>query len=112
MFLPFQLHDTCTRLRATVAVGSYGAEVPDWTAPATVELACEFQPLTVQEDLVQQQRTESQWKVFLYADADVVATDRIRFRGIDYEIDGQPKRWRLRGGEHHLELVVQLVTGG
>jgi hypothetical protein len=112
MFLPFQLHDTCTRLRATVTAGAYGAEVPDWTAPAAVDLACEFQPLTVQEDLVQQQRTESQWKVFLYAGADVVATDRIHFRGDDYEVDGQPKRWRLRGREHHLELVVQLVTGG
>jgi hypothetical protein len=42
----------------------------------------------------------------------VVATDRVRFHGVDYEIDGEPKRWRARGREHHLELTVQLVTGG
>lgn len=106
------LRDTGTRLRGTVTTGSYGSEQIDWSAPDELVLACEHQPLAGTEDVVQQQRTESRWRVFLPAGADVVATDRWRFDGRDYEIVAEPERWRINGREHHVELEVELVSGG
>lgn len=107
-----KLRDTITRLRGTVTTGPYGADHIDWTTPGELAMACEFQPMTTDEEVALQQRTESFWRVFLPAGADVLATDRLRFNGVVYEIDGEPRRWRLNGSEHHVELVVTRVVGG
>jgi hypothetical protein len=110
--------DTGTRLRAPNVTGPDGATIPgDWSTATEgsllkVDYACELQPLTSTEDVVGQQRTKSTHRVFLPAGADVKATDRFRFYGVDYEIEGEPERWRIRGREHHVELFVFRVTGG
>lgn len=43
----------------------------------------------------------SGWTLYLPADSDVTAADRMRVRGIDYPVQGQPAIWGTRG------LVVQ-----
>lgn len=106
------LRDTVTRLRGTAGTGSYGSDEIDWSSPTELDMSCEFQPMTTDEEVALQQRTESFWRVFLPAGADVLATDRLRFDGVDYEIDGEPRRWRMNGREHHVELVVTRVVGG
>lgn len=104
--------DTGVRLRGTVTTGSYGSEEIDWSAPDELTLACEFQPISGTEDVQQQQRTETRWRVFLDAGADITARDRFRFDGTDYEVVAEPERWRMNGRAHHVEVEVQLVTGG
>ena len=113
-----RFRDTVTRLRAPDITGPDGATIPgDWTNVTDgqllkVDYPGEFQPLGSTEDVVAQQRTESTHKVFLPDYADVVATDRIRFLGVDYQVDGEPELWRRRGANHHLEVLVFRVTGG
>lgn len=107
-----RFRDTGIRLRGMVTIGSYGSEEIDWTSPAELTLACEFQPLSGTEDVIGQQRTETTWRVFLEADADITARDRFRFDGVDYEVIAEPERWRFGGREHHTEVQVQLVSGG
>lgn len=113
-----RLRDTVTRLRAPNTTGPDGATIPgDWTNATEgqllkVDYAAEFQPLGSTEDVVAQQRTESTHKVFMPPDADVLPTDRIRYQGIDYQVDGQPEAWGRAGRTHHLEVLVFRVQGG
>jgi hypothetical protein len=113
-----RLRDTVTRLRAPNVTGPDGATIPgDWTNATEgqllkVDYPAEFQPLGSTEDVVAQERTESTHKVFMPDYADVLSTDRIRFLGIDYQVDGQPELWRRGGRNHHLEVLVFRVSGG
>lgn len=113
-----RLTGTATRLRAPDTVGPDGAAIPgDWARVTDGQLLkadypAEIQPLVSTEDVVAQQRTESTHVVFLPSDADVVPTDRIRFLGIDYQVDGQPEQWRRGNRIHHLEVLVFRVQGG
>lgn len=113
-----RLRDTVTRLRAPDVTGPDGATIPGSWSTVTegqllkVDYPAEFQPLGSTEDVVAQQRTESTHKVFLPAEADVTATDRIRYLGIDYQVDGQPEAWGRGGRKHHMEVLVFRVSGG
>jgi hypothetical protein len=113
-----EFRDTVTRLRAPDVTGPDGATIPgDWSTVTEgqllkVDYAAEFQPLSSTEDVVSQQRTESTHRVFLPAGADVLPTDRVRFLGVDYQIEGDPERFRKGGAEHHVELFVFRIQGG
>lgn len=111
-----KFRDTVTRLRAPVITGVDGTQVPNWKAAegtwSKIDYSGEFQPLGSTEDIVAQQRTESTHRAFLPADADVVVTDRLRFQGVDYQVDGEPERWRFRGANHHLEVLCFRIQGG
>lgn len=107
--------DTGTRLRGVTVAGDYGnPSAIDWTEGtlSTLELQCEMQPESSDEDVVQQLRTVSAWRLFLMPGADMTAKDRWRFDGADYEVVGEVQRWRLRGTEHHVEARLIRVQGG
>lgn len=113
-----RFRDTVTRLRAPDVVGIDGATIPgDWASVTDgqllkVDYPAEFQPLGSNENMVAQQRTESTHRVFLPAEADVLSTDRIRFLGVDYQVDGEPERWRRGRRNHHLEVLLYRISGG
>lgn len=113
-----RFRDTVTRLRAPNITGPDGATIPgNWSSVTEgqllkVDYPAEFQPLGSTEDVVAQQRTESTHKVFMPDNADVLPTDRIRFLGVDYQVDGQPELWRMGGRSHHLEVLIFRVQGG
>lgn len=114
-----RFRDIGTRLRGVTVAGDYGNPASiDWTEATLnkLDMPCEFQPEAdlsgSSEDVVQQQRTESHWRLFLPAGTDITAQDRWRFDGVDYEVDGDVKHWRVRGAEHHVEARVLKVTGG
>lgn len=49
---------------------------------------------------------------FVPAGADIRATDRIRWKGDLYEVDGDDADWSTPDGEqHHLEISLQRVKG-
>jgi head-tail adaptor len=104
------LHDTVERLRPAPVGDGYGNNRPDWTSPATVTLPAEVQPMSGDEDLADQNRTTTRWRLFLNAGADIVATDRIRWDGRLFEVDGDVERWKRRGVEHHIEAVLTRVV--
>lgn len=111
-----RFRDTLTRLRAPTGTSVDGMQVQNWKSDESTwtktDYPCEFQPLGSTEDIVAQQRTESTHRAFLPADADVLATDRLRFLGDDYQVDGQPELWRSRGANHHLEVLAFRIEGG
>jgi len=107
-----------TRLRAPAVAGPDGISVPDWDSAEAgwnkVDYTgCQFQPLSSTEDVVAQQRTESTHRAFMPAGADVLATDRLRYRGIDYQVDGEPERWADEGDvDDHTEALCFRIQGG
>lgn len=109
--------DLVTRLRAPSSTGPDGLPVANWKSAESTWSKVDypgssFQPLGSTEDVVAQQRTESTHKWFAPAGADVVATDRLRFGGLDYQVDGDPERWRIGGREHHVEVLCFRIVGG
>lgn len=108
-----RFHDSGTRLRGVVVAGTQGRpDRLDFTSPGELDLPCEFQPNSTSENVDNQDRTVTSWRVFLPAGADITAVDRWRFLGVVYEVDGEVERHRRGGREHHVELVVSRVSGG
>jgi hypothetical protein len=110
-----RLRDTGTRLRGVTVAGDYGNPATiDFTEGTLnkLDMACEMQPVSSDEDVVQQERTTTTWRLFLAAGADMTAKDRWRFHGVDYEVDGEIEPWRMGGREHHLEARLIRVAGG
>lgn len=110
-----RFRDTGTRLRGVTIPGEYGnPSAIDWAEGTLdkLDLPCEMQPESSDEDVVQQQRTTSHWRLFLYAGADLTAKDRWRFNSVDYEVDGEVEHHRARGREHHIEARLLKVSGG
>jgi hypothetical protein len=110
-----RLRDTGTRIRGVTVAGDYGNPSSiDWTEATLnkVDYVCEFQPESSTEDVVQGERVESTWRLFLPAGADMTAKDRFRFAGVDYEVNGDVEHFRVRGAEHHCEARLLKVTGG
>ena len=110
-----RFRDTGTRLRGVTGPGEYGNPAAiDWTEGTLdkLDLPCEMQPEAGDEDVVQQDRTATRWRLFLEAGADMTAKDRWRFSEVDYEVDGEVQPWRIRGREHHREVRLIRVSGG
>lgn len=106
------LYDTVTRRRAALVAGPYGSQTLDWPNATSVVYRAEVQPVSSTEDVVNQQRTVTRWRLFLGPDADLLATDRIEWDGGTFEVDGEVERWKRRGVLHHLEAVLMRVQGG
>lgn len=106
------LRDQVVRRRAALVSSGYGNQAPDWPNATSVTYPAEVQPISSTEDVVDQDRTVTRWRLFLDSAADVVATDRIEWDGNTYQVDGDVERWKRRGILHHLEAVLLKVTQG
>lgn len=99
-----------TVVRAGVAV-DHGATVLDWAAATTHTVAgCSFQPTSGSEDRINRDAVTTVATVYAPAGADVTDTDRIRFGGLTYDIDGPVRRWAV-GLLDHLEIPLKAVEG-
>ncbi len=107
-----RLYDSITRQRAGVADDGYGNQVHDWSSPASVTYPAEVQPLSGTEDVDDQQRTDTRWRLWLPPDADLVATDRVVWEGDTYEVDGDVQLWKIKGRPHHLKAILVKITQG
>lgn len=93
-------------LRAPVVTDSYtGNETRDWAAarrrgpfPAAV------QPASTDELTDRRQVTLTRWTVNMEPE-DVLATDRVQWRGDDYDVDGEVGSWP-GSPRNHLEFTI------
>lgn len=106
------LRDRVTRLRAVLTSDDYGNQARDWATASAVDYPAEVGPTSTTEDVDDQQRTTTRWRAILPPLADVEATDRIRWDGQDFEVDGEVECWKRRGRPHHVEAVLLKVTQG
>lgn len=106
------LRDTVTIVRAPLISGPYNSSTYDWANATRTTAAASVHPVSSTEDVVQQQRTETRWKLYLDPYADLAATDRVEWDGDSYEVDGEVERHKARGLLHHQSAVLTRVGGG
>lgn len=101
--------DTITVLRATTAEDRFGNETPSWGAaePGTPIEGCSVQPLDGPEQTVGRDTVVSRWRVWAPPEADVMASDRVRFNGTVYDVDGEVQRWS--GALGHTTFLLRKV---
>lgn len=94
-------------LRAPVAAGAYGRQTRNWAAARQHDLVGTVQPLSASEDTVDQTQTVTRWVFRTRGAADLLATDRVRWAGVevDLEVDGDVERW-----PRHTRAVLRKVT--
>jgi hypothetical protein len=86
----------------------------DWLSGATETTVrgCFVQPRSSDEQTDLRDQVVTGVIAFLPAGVDIAATDRVRYAGRTYQVDGDPARWDdAHGVEHHLEVVLREVTG-
>lgn len=105
------LKDTLTRLRAPLVTGYGGDKVRDWANATEVTFAAHVEPDQTREVLDNRDVTVTGLRAILPAATDFDATDRARWNGDVYEVDGDIERWRRRGRDHHVEVRLTRVEG-
>lgn len=104
--------DHIEALRAPTTQDPYsGNETRDWANAAATPLRADVQPQSTTESTDRRQLVIDRWTV-ICPPADVSATDRIRWEGLDYEVDGEVGRFKRHGQLHHLEFTIRHLTGG
>lgn len=73
---------------------------------------CSVQPRSSTEDTAGRDTVIAGYTVWAPAGSDVRSSDRVRWRGEVYAIEGRPGLWPdVDGSEHHVQFAIRLVTG-
>ena len=102
-------HDEVVRVRAPLIAGDYNSNVRNWAAATRATFPAAVQAISSSEDVVQQQRTETRWRVFTVPAAGFLATDRAEWDDDSFEVDGDVEMHKRGGVPHHLEFVLKRV---
>lgn len=71
-----------------------------------------MQPAATTERLDDRDTVTADWAWFVPPGTDIRPTDHVRFRGLLYEVDGEPQPWDDEAGRpHHIEVQLRRVTG-
>jgi hypothetical protein len=100
-------------IRATETMDEYNLPVKVWNITVASGRASIQDFLTTEDDSDRQTTTEG---LRLISDDPalfnrMLPTDRIRYAGIDYEVDAPIQNWRLFGKLHHVEVYLKKVVG-
>lgn len=102
-----------TRLRSTGSTeDDYGNDVGEWATPDELPITgCSVQPgggLEVHDD---REAITTLYTVWAPIAADVVDTDRVRFAGADYALDGPIEVWAVGTPIDHKVIRLKAVSG-
>lgn len=106
--------DVVTIMRAPLVVDSrYGKSRRNWDGSVNVMVGgCSVQPFAAAEVVADREFTSTHLRLFMPADFDLVASDRVVFQGQVYEVDGEPGYWRDDlGVADHIEAVIKKLVG-
>jgi hypothetical protein len=107
-----QLYDTISRLRAPLVSTGYGNQKRDWAAATSTDFVVHWSTKTVTEVVGDEPKTFTRAKVFGGPDLDLLATDRVLFRGDTYELDGEVMESFRQGQLHHVRAMLRKSTTG
>uniref|UniRef100_UPI0026F45B7A hypothetical protein n=1 Tax=Nocardiopsis sp. YSL2 TaxID=2939492 RepID=UPI0026F45B7A len=103
-------NETVTVLRP-VGTDRHGDPLPGDPAE-TDSPGWDIQPASTSEDTEGGDTVEEEWTAIGPPGADVRATDRVRWRGLEYQVEGRPEPWPdERGQPHHIEMQLRRVRG-
>jgi len=101
------------RLRSTGdAEDDYGNTVPDWATPSELTITgCSVQPGGGSDQFDNREAITTLYTVWAPLSADVVDTDRVRFAGTVYAIDGAIEVWVVGTILDHKVIRLKAVSG-
>lgn len=105
--------EVITRLRYPTR-SDHGVQVPDFRAvPAEEDIRrCWLEPTQSQENNDGRLAVATGWTVAAPKGADIVATDHVRYGGVEYEVIGEPQRVPSpTGALDAVRLVLQRWEG-
>lgn len=109
------MSETVTRLRATTTADRYNNAQADWTAPAELAITgCAVAPRDQQEDHDEgRQAVIDGFTVYAPSGTEILPSDRLRIRGDDHEVIGEPGVWvnAWSDVEEGVEIRTQRVAG-
>lgn len=109
------MSETVTRLRATTSTDRYNNAEPDWSAPAELDIdGCAVAPRDAEEDRGDgREAVIIGFNVYAPAGTSVLATDRLRVRGEEHIVEGDPGVWVNPWGdvEEGVEIRTRRVEG-
>lgn len=107
--------ETITRLRPGSATNRVGATIDDWSDPAEFDIdGCAVAPRDAEEDRTGgRQMVIAGFNVYAPAGTEILPTDRLRIRGDDHEVDGEPGVWTnpYTDVTEGVEIRTRRVTG-
>ena len=107
--------ETVTRLRATTTTNRYSDTERDWSNPDELAIdGCAVAPRDSPETPGDNRDgIIIGFTVYAPEGADVTATDRLRVRGDDYDVDGEPAVWvnPWTSVEEGVEIRTRVVNG-
>lgn len=95
--MTFAHGETITRLRGTPVADPYSAEtVLGWDAPSKLDIdGVGVEPITARTAPAEaRQAVTIGYVLYCPAGADITAADRVRVRGRDHRVTGEPAAWR------------------
>lgn len=108
MAIPFAAQVTVRR--APLVVDRYNGSRRDWGAAVEHEVMASVQPDRADEaHSADRDQFTSRLLMVAEPDSDVLGTDRVVWRGLVYEVDGDPQYWPEP--IPHVELHLRLVAG-
>jgi hypothetical protein len=106
--------DHVTVLRAPLdGTSRYAAQRRDWASATSHTLSgVSVQPMAATEATVDREYTATHLALYALPGADLLAADRVVWRGVTYEVDGPPATWFDLGGvADHVEAVIKRMAG-
>lgn len=101
--------DTVTRLRGQARDRFGDLSGTDTEVDIT---GCSVQPTAATEDTSRGELLVTRMTLYAPGGTDITATDRLRWLGDVYEVDGAPAAWNDHGGNaSHLQASLKLVQG-
>ena len=106
--------ETVTVLTGVASVDRYGNAILDWSTPTERQVAgCAVAPRSSSEDRDGRAGVIVGLSLYLPAGCRLTAQERVRVRGVDYEVDGEPGDWRdpFDGVAAGVEVALRVVHG-
>lgn len=100
--------------RATLSTADrYGKRARDWSAATSHTVAgVSVQALSAVEQVNDREYAATRVRMYAPYDADINATDRVTWRGNEFEVDGEPFQWADDVGQaDHLYVILKRLTG-
>lgn len=85
----------------------------DWDAAVSTAISgCWVQPISGEEAVLDREFSRTNLRLFAPHSDALLVTSRVDVDGVEYEVNGEPRRWPGPGGApHHIEADLKRLTG-
>lgn len=94
--------------REIVDYDRYGSPI---YADVEVPFRCTVSPLGSSETVGNRSQVSTRYRLLTGPRTALKPADRVVWRGVDYDVDGDVERHTVAGVDHHLEVILKRVTG-